>query len=75
MPEYIACYAMYGETSGDDEMDSAYDEWSQREMDFHGWKGLHLVDVKENGFMKYHELHDFGVGSCDTSEFVFHVIA
>jgi len=74
MPEYIAPYAMYGEPCGDEEIESAYDLWVQREMDFHGWKELHLVGVKENVFMKYHELHNFGIGACDTSEFTFHVI-
>ena len=73
LPEYVACYAMYGEPSGDDDLDSAYDSWLKSEISFSGFKSMNLVDVNDNGFMSYHELKYHGIGSCDTSEFVFHV--
>jgi len=73
MPEYIAIYAMYGEPIGDDDLESAYDQWLVDEMAYRGFTSMHLVGVVENGFMAYHELKEYGIGSCDTSEFVFHV--
>ena len=74
LPEHVASYAMYGEPGGDDSLESAYDAWLQREMEYHGFTSIHLVDVSENqGFMRYHELHDFGIGSCDTETFTYHV--
>lgn len=69
LPEYLACYAMYGESSGDDELETAYDQWLSDTMAHEGFKGMHLVDVKDGGFMRYHELED--IGSCDTATFVF----
>lgn len=73
MPEYVAPYAMYGEDSGDSDMEAAYDEWMKREIEFHGFTSFHFVGTKEDGgFMRYHELHDFGIGSCDTETFIFH---
>lgn len=73
LPEYVACYAMYGDPSGDDELDSAYDNWLALTMKHEGFSAMHLVDVKEQGFMRYHELE--GVGSCDTGVFVFDCVA
>lgn len=74
LPEYCASYAINGEPSGDDDLDTAYDAWLKHTMSFHGWKTMHCVDVtSDQGFMRYHELHDFDVGSCDTETFTFHV--
>ena len=73
LPEYVACYAMYGEPTGDDDLESAYDKWLGDIMEFYGWRECHLVDVKDNGFMAWHELRDYGIGSSDTSKFLFDV--
>jgi hypothetical protein len=71
LPECLACYAMYGESCGDEELETAYDEWLGREMK--GFSSMHLVDISnEPSFMRHHELHSFGIGSCDTLEFTFH---
>ena len=73
LPECAACYAMYGESSGDSDLESAYDAWLSDTMEHEGFTSMHLVDVKENGFMAWHELKVYGIGSSDTSVFVFHV--
>jgi len=73
LPEHVAAYAMYGEPIGDDDLESAYDQWLADEMTYYGFTSMHLVDVLGNNFMAYHELKEYGIGSCDTSEFVFHV--
>ena len=74
IPEHLASYAMYGEGAGD-ESESAYDEWVTATMAHEGFESMHLVDVPEegNGFMSYHDLKDYGVGSCDSCDFVYHV--
>lgn len=73
LPEYVACYAMYGEPSGDDELESAYDEWFYDTMRHEGFSSMHLVSVDDsNSFMSYHELKDYGIGSCDCHVFTFH---
>ena len=73
LPECLACYAMYGESCGDEELETAYDKWLDREMRYNSFISMHLVDISDSpNFMKYHELHSFGIGSCDTLEFTFH---
>ena len=73
LPEYVACYAMYGESSGDRELDSCYDAWLVDTMKHEGFSSMHLVDVEEEGFMRYHELQAYGIGSSDCALFVYHV--
>ena len=74
LPEFLACYAMYGEPSGDEDLDSAYDRWLSDEMKT--YQTMHLVCVADQseGFMRYHELNTEGIGSCDCIEFTYHVV-
>lgn len=75
LPEYLACYAMYGEPSGSDDLESAYDTWIKDTMNHEGFISMHLVNVDDsNSFMAYHELKDYGIGSCDCHVFTFHVV-
>lgn len=72
LPECVVCYAMYGEPSGDDELDSAYDEWFKDTMKHFGYSAMFLVDVTDDkGFMAWHELKNYGIGSCDVQGFTF----
>ena len=73
LPEYVAPYAMYGEGSDTDELESAYDQWLDNEISFYNYSSIHLTDVKDGGFMAYHELQDYGIGSCDCATFTFQV--
>lgn len=72
LPENLATYAMYGESIGDAELELAYDKWIVTTMQHEGLSQMHLVDVKDCGFMRWHELKD--IGSCDTGIFVFYVV-
>ena len=73
LPEYVACYAMYGDPSGDDELDSAYDTWLVDTMEYEGFKTMCLIGVEGDGFMRYHELRAYGIGACDCDFFSYHV--
>ena len=73
LPEYVACYAMYGDTSGDKELESAYDSWIVDTMGHEGFVSMHLVSIKEDGYMCYHELQAYGIGSSDCAFFSYHV--
>ena len=73
LPEHVACYAMYGESSGDSELDSAYDAWLGDTMKYEGLKKMHLVSIEKDGSMRYHELKAYGIGSTDCDFFVYHV--
>lgn len=75
MPEHIAPYAMYGpDCATGDEIEIAYDRWIDDTMKHEGFKSMHLIDVKqEPGFMAYHELKEYGIGSADCVTFVYDV--
>lgn len=75
MPECVAAYAMYGSDSAvGDEIETAYDQWMDDTMRHEGFKSMHLIDVKqEPGFMSYHELKEYGIGSADCATFVYDV--
>lgn len=72
--ESLACFAMYGESSDDTETETAYDAWLESTMEHEGFQSMHLVSVGEGpSFMAYHELKDYGIGSGDCIEFVYHI--
>ena len=73
LPEYVACYAMCGESSGDDDLESAYDAWLEDTMKHEGFKSMHLVSIEDDGFMRYHELQAYGIGASDCNFFSYHV--
>jgi len=75
LPEYLATYAMHGESNKDDtDIESAYTEWMYREMCHNKYKAMQCVSITDDeGFMAHHELKDYGIGSCDCQTFTFHV--
>ena len=73
LPEHVACYAMHGESSGDDDLESAYNAWLDDTIKQEGFRSMHLVSIEKDGFMRYHELQAYGIGSSDCDFFVYHV--
>ena len=73
LPESTLSYFINGDRTGYEEddlkiLDQFVEDCVQRHGSFHC-----LTDEKEKGFMKYHDLMDYGWGSSDCAEVSFSV--